>query len=183
MLSASSRRRQRQRNPDFPRGGSAIRPTHEFILIRTLGKDFLGATAAAYVSAICAYLLGMGFAPVFGAHWINFILGPPTFFIPVVSGVLVAVAFRAHLSWVSCFAWALPGLLFMRALLELKHAPNSTSSDIWNNLFRSDCSESECLYESLFTLPLISAISFSACSAWLTCRRKLKDSEVAKSSV
>jgi hypothetical protein len=132
------------------------------VTLRTLAES-IGAT---YSSAILAFFVSIGIILFTGDHhWINGILASPTFLLPIITAVLLSYVLRNHLSRTSYFAWIVPGALFVRAALEVVRSPSATGSNTWNTLVGADCTASECLYEMLFTMPLVCALTYSVSSA------------------
>jgi len=126
------------------------------------------SAGAAYVGSVLAYLVEFGVILLLGNHrWIDAIQMAPTFFLPIVSGASLAYLLKNHLSRASYFAWIVPGCFFLRALAEVTRSPYSPNSEVWNTLIGIDCGSSECLYEALFTVPLVCALSYSVTSAFI----------------
>jgi hypothetical protein len=141
-----------------------INKTFRFVL-----KSLAESIVTGYGSALLAYVLSFAVMLFVGDHkWVDWVLISPTFLLPMLAGAIVAYLLRKQLSKTSYFGWIVPSILFLRAALEVMHAPYATDSEVWNTLLGTACGGSECLYEVLFTLPFVSSLAYSLSSICIT---------------
>jgi hypothetical protein len=146
-------------------------------MVRFALKTLSESVGAAYVSCVLAYSAALGIVLFTGDHrWIDAILISPTFLLPIIAGAFFAYVLRNHLSRTSYFAWIVPGAILCGAVLEVVKSPGAISSAMWDTLLGTKCRASECLYEALFTVPLVCALSYSVSSV---CIRAAKRSSIS----
>jgi hypothetical protein len=142
-------------------------------MLRFAFKALAESVVATYASSILTYFLSFGLVLLSGRHrWVDLILTSPTFLLPAAAGAVLAYVLRNHISKASYFAWAVPGVLFVRAFLEVARSPYATGSNTWDTLLGTNCGSSECLYQALFTLPLVCGLSYSVSSVCIRTTRR-----------
>jgi hypothetical protein len=95
-------------------------------MLRFTFKALGESVVATYGSWIFAYVLAFVLVGLTGhRQWVGVTLTSPTFLLP--TGVL-AYVLRNQISKASYFAWVVPGVLFLRAFLEVAKSPYATGS-------------------------------------------------------
>jgi hypothetical protein len=130
-----------------------------------LPRYFLESAGAAYLSALVAYIAQSGVWFLLGGQrWVEALIAPG-FVLPISAGALAAYVMRKHLSKRSYFVWIIPLASLLWAFWAVSNSPYSTRTDVWDTMVGTDCGSSECVYEAIFTVPFVCAISYSLSSA------------------
>jgi hypothetical protein len=145
------------------------------VAVRLFGESI----AVSYGGAYLAFLTALGMVWLFGDHrWYAAITDSPTFLLPILAGVLLAVALKNIIWKTSYLAWIVPSLVLYRVILGLYRTPDASNATVWDTIIGTNCQSTECLYQTFFTGPAICGLAYSLACVCISIIRQFTNNSV-----